>query len=218
MAPQKLTFDLEAICLSFTVWILLLFLANKGVEMQHFCYTGPVSQWRMLVAYLSVEFAGWDTSCDIGRVKISKSEEKGSASVILCGCAPTPGRSLCLDVCLRFKLQWEVQVTAVEIIHLFICRAAIRLCWTLGVIFATGIALKHSRWHKIQLYNLHGGWVTAFHWGKLHWLVVKYLSPGTWGICDYEIRAVFLAEDGTFKVGGFFIWPVPYVACAVVVV
>ena len=87
-------------------------------------------------------------SCDIGRVKISKREEKGSASVILCGCALTPGRSLCLEVCLRFKLQWEVQVTAVEIIHLFICSAVIRLCWTLGVIFAAGIAQKHSHWRK----------------------------------------------------------------------
>lgn len=96
-------------------------------------------------------------SCDTGRVKISKREEKRSASLILCGCTPTPGQKSLLEVCLRFKLLWEVQVTAVEIIHLFICSAAIRLVWTLGVIFAAGIALKHSHWHKIQLYNLHGG-------------------------------------------------------------
>lgn len=67
----------------------------------------------------------------IGRGKVSKREEKGSASVILCDRAPTPGRSLRLEVCLHFKLPWEMQVTAVEIIHLLICSAAIRLCWAL---------------------------------------------------------------------------------------
>jgi len=91
---------------------------------------------------------GSDTSCDIGRVKINEREEKRSASVILCGCAPTPVRSLRLEVCLRLKLQWELQVTAVETIHLFTCGAAVGLCWTLGLISAAGIALKHSHWHK----------------------------------------------------------------------
>lgn len=144
-------------------------------------------------------------SCDIGRVEITKREEKGSASVILCGCAPTPGRSLHLQVCLCFKLQWEVQVTAVETIHLFICSTGIRLCWTLGIIFAAGSALKHSHWHKIQLYNLHEGLSHCFgyfHLGRLLWLLVKYLSLGTQGTCDSEIRPVFLAEDRTFKGGG----------------
>lgn len=39
--------------------------------------------------------------------------------------------------------------------------------------------------------------------GRLHWCVVKFLSLGTWGTCDCEIRAVFLAEDRTLKVEGF---------------
>lgn len=119
-------------------------------------------------------------SCDTGRVKISKREEKESASVILGGYAPSPGRSLLLEVCWHFKLQWEVQVTAVEIIHLFICSAVIRLCWTLGILFTGGIAVKHCHGHKVQLYNLHGAF-GCFHWGRLHWLVVKYLSQGNLG-------------------------------------
>lgn len=50
----------------------------------------------------------------MSREKISKREEKGNASVTLCGCAPPPGRTLCLKVWWCFTLQREVQVTAVR--------------------------------------------------------------------------------------------------------
>lgn len=99
-----------------------------------------------------------------------------------------------------------MQVTAVEIIHLFILSAAVRLCWTLGIAFAAGIALKHGHWHKMQLCMSAWGLSHCFghfHWGRLHWLLVKYLSWGTRGTCNYEIRVVFLVEDVTFKLGVF---------------